>query len=86
VGDVEGMAAAGVAILRDPERWRAMSEAAAADARARFTLETVVARYEALYDRAVLAQGRAPRPVRAMGTPAGDMAAVPAGADGARPG
>lgn len=53
VGDVDGMANAGVYILEDPERWRAMSAAAAADARARFTLETVVAQYEDLYVRAI---------------------------------
>lgn len=53
VGDVEGMADAGARILGDPERWRAMSAAAAADARARFTLDTVVAQYENLYERAV---------------------------------
>ena len=53
VGDVEGMANAGVSILEDPERWRAMSVAGAADARARFTLDTVVAQYERLYTRAI---------------------------------
>ncbi|GJG87600.1 N-acetyl-alpha-D-glucosaminyl L-malate synthase BshA [Gemmatimonadetes bacterium T265] len=53
VGDVEGMADAGVRILDDPERWRAMSAAAAADARTRFTLDTVVAQYEDLYVRAI---------------------------------
>ena len=53
VGDVDGMANAGVHILSDPERWRAMSAAAAADARARFTLDTVVAQYEDVYERAI---------------------------------
>jgi N-acetyl-alpha-D-glucosaminyl L-malate synthase BshA len=53
VGDVDGMAEAGAHILSDPDRWRAMSAAAAADARARFTLDTVVGQYEALYERAV---------------------------------
>ncbi len=53
VGDVEGMANAGAHILEDPERWRAMSAAGAADARARFTLDTVVAQYEDLYARAI---------------------------------
>jgi N-acetyl-alpha-D-glucosaminyl L-malate synthase BshA len=49
VGDVEGMAASAVAILSDAERWRTMSEMAAADARERFSLEEIVAQYEALY-------------------------------------
>lgn len=53
-GDVEGMAAAATAILGDDARWRAMSDAAAADARARFALTDVVGQYEALYRRALL--------------------------------
>jgi L-malate glycosyltransferase len=49
VGDVEGMAEASIAILRDPARWHAMSTRAAADARERFGLEAVVAQYESFY-------------------------------------
>jgi len=49
VGDVEAMAEAAKAILRDEARWRAMSEASAADARERFALDEVVARYERFY-------------------------------------
>ncbi len=49
VGDVEGMAAAAISVLRDRDRWQAVSTAATADARARFALEDIVARYEALY-------------------------------------
>ncbi len=49
VGDVEGSAAAAVALLLDPTRLAAMRTAAAADARARFSLNAVVAQYEALY-------------------------------------
>jgi N-acetyl-alpha-D-glucosaminyl L-malate synthase BshA len=56
VGDVEGMARAAVHILGDAERWRTMSDAAAADARARFSLDEVVSQYEALYRRAVARQ------------------------------
>jgi L-malate glycosyltransferase len=52
VGDVDGMADASVEILTDGERWRRMSETAAADARARFSLDAVVSQYEALYERA----------------------------------
>lgn len=51
-GDVEGMAAAAIALLADQPRWQAMSNAAAADARARFALADVVAQYESLYARA----------------------------------
>ena len=53
VGDVDGMANAALAILREPGRWQAMSTTAAADARARFALDAVVSQYEALYERAV---------------------------------
>ena len=49
VGDVDGMAAAGVALLGDSAKWSAMSRAAAADARARFAMNDVVQRYEDLY-------------------------------------
>jgi len=45
------LAAFAVALLRDPARWRATSAAAAADARARFSRDDIVARYEALYLR-----------------------------------
>jgi N-acetyl-alpha-D-glucosaminyl L-malate synthase BshA len=51
VGDVDAMAGAALDILRDPERWAAMSAAAAADARERFSERDVVARYEAFYAR-----------------------------------
>jgi L-malate glycosyltransferase len=60
VGDVDAMAAAGIQLLGDPVRWRAMSDAAAADARRRFSQDAVVAQYEALYERTVAAA----RPVR----------------------
>ena len=49
VGDVEGMVRAATAILADPVRWSRMSEAAVADARARFSQDAIVAQYEALY-------------------------------------
>ena len=51
VGDVEGMSAAAVDILSSAEKWRAMSEAAAADARARFAQDEMVTRYESFYTR-----------------------------------
>jgi len=53
IGDVDGMAAAAIGILRDPDRWTAMSEAAAADARARFSLDQVLSEYEGLYQDAI---------------------------------
>ena len=49
VGDVDGMASAAVELLRSDARWKAMSDAAAEDARQRFAMNDVVARYEALY-------------------------------------
>ena len=49
VGDVDGMAEAAVEMLRDDARWREMSTLAASDARERFSLDDIVARYEAFY-------------------------------------
>ena len=49
VGDVEAMAQAAVEILGDRARWQRMSAAAAADARARFSLDRILAQYEQLY-------------------------------------
>jgi N-acetyl-alpha-D-glucosaminyl L-malate synthase BshA len=51
VGDVDGLAEFGLTLLRDPARWHAMSAAAAADARDRFSSDQIVARYEQLYLR-----------------------------------
>ncbi|MDE3052814.1 MAG: N-acetyl-alpha-D-glucosaminyl L-malate synthase BshA [Gemmatimonadota bacterium] len=49
VGDVEAMAAAAMRILGDRDLWHKMSRAAASDARARYSLDDVVSRYERLY-------------------------------------
>ena len=49
VGDVEGMAAAAIHLLTDADLWRTFSASAAADARTRFSLDQVVAQYEAFY-------------------------------------
>jgi N-acetyl-alpha-D-glucosaminyl L-malate synthase BshA len=49
VGDVDGMGAAALSILSDRKKWEAMSELGAADARARFSLDEIVSRYEHLY-------------------------------------
>ena len=51
VGDLDAMAAFALEVLTDGKRWNAMSAAAAADARARFSLDDIVAKYEALYRR-----------------------------------
>jgi len=50
VGDVEGMAQAALAVLKDRARWEQMSAAAAADARARFAQDDIVAMYERFYE------------------------------------
>jgi N-acetyl-alpha-D-glucosaminyl L-malate synthase BshA len=51
VGDLDAMAGSALQILGDPARWEAMSKAAQADARARFSLEQIVGTYESLYLR-----------------------------------
>jgi N-acetyl-alpha-D-glucosaminyl L-malate synthase BshA len=56
VGAVEDMAAAGIAILRDQDVWQAMSDAAAADAHARFAIDNIVAEYESFYARTLAAR------------------------------
>jgi N-acetyl-alpha-D-glucosaminyl L-malate synthase BshA len=53
MGDVDAMATASIEILSDRDRWQTMSRDAAADARARFSLEDIVRQYEALYEDAV---------------------------------
>jgi len=53
VGDVDAMAAASLEILSDRERWKTMSDAAAVDARARFSRDDIVRQYELLYEDAV---------------------------------
>jgi len=53
VGDIDAMSEAAVSILRDKDRWNSMSTLAAADARERFSLESIVAEYEAFYEYAL---------------------------------
>jgi len=53
VGDVEGMAVAAIDILRDRDRWQAMSTLASRDARERFRIDDVVEQYESFYDLAL---------------------------------
>jgi L-malate glycosyltransferase len=52
-GDIDEMAHAAVQLLGDPERWRAASTLAAADARERFAMDAVVAQYEEFYRRSL---------------------------------
>ena len=49
LGDVDAMARAAVGILQDGDRWHAMSQLAASDARLRFGIDAIVAQYEAFY-------------------------------------
>ncbi len=49
VGDVDGMTRAALSVLGDNDKWLAMSELGAADARARFSLNEIVTQYEHLY-------------------------------------
>lgn len=51
VGDVDAMARSAIRLLTDDDLWQAMSRAAAADARDRFSQDTIVAQYEALYEQ-----------------------------------
>lgn len=61
VGDIEGMAAAALEILRDRDRWHRMSTLAAADARERFSLDAIVGEYEAFYEYALARPSTASR-------------------------
>jgi len=53
VGDVDGMAHGALHLLLDPARLGRMRASAAADARARFSLDAVVGEYETLYRTAI---------------------------------
>jgi L-malate glycosyltransferase len=53
VGDVDGMANAARELLGDRKKWDRMSAAAAADARARFGKDEIVAQYEELYEQSL---------------------------------
>jgi len=53
IGDIDGMSAAALDILRDEERWQSMSGLAANDARERFSLDAIVGQYEAFYEYAL---------------------------------
>lgn len=66
LGGVEEMAEAGSGLLKDEERWTRFSEAARADAVARFSNDAVIPRYETLY-REVLS-GESPKRSEGPGT------------------
>ncbi|MHB1224346.1 MAG: N-acetyl-alpha-D-glucosaminyl L-malate synthase BshA [Gemmatimonadaceae bacterium] len=76
VGDVDGMAGDTLGLLRDRARWERMSVAAAADARARFSENAVVAQYEALYRETLEREttGNEPAASQAIGLPVGQIA------------
>jgi N-acetyl-alpha-D-glucosaminyl L-malate synthase BshA len=54
VGDVDAMSRAAIELLTQPDRWNAMSRAGVADARARFSMDDIVGRYERLYEDAAI--------------------------------
>ena len=49
VGDVETMSARALELLSDRNKWKAMSQLGAADARARFSQDEIVSQYEQMY-------------------------------------
>jgi glycosyltransferase involved in cell wall biosynthesis len=51
IGDIDGMAASAVHVLKDEERWRAVSEAGRALAVERYSADLVAPLYEAYYQR-----------------------------------
>lgn len=51
VGAVEEMADSGLSVLRDPKRWRAMSEAARQFAVERYGVDVIIPEYERYYER-----------------------------------
>jgi N-acetyl-alpha-D-glucosaminyl L-malate synthase BshA len=53
VGDVDGMAGGAIELLRDESKWKRVSAAGAADARTRFSMDDIVARYEEMYKLAI---------------------------------
>jgi len=49
IGDIPGMSAASLEILKDRKRWTEMSRLASTDARERFARDAIVSKYESLY-------------------------------------
>jgi N-acetyl-alpha-D-glucosaminyl L-malate synthase BshA len=71
VGDVQAMAEGAVEILRDPARWKAMSEAAHVSANERYGVPIIIPQYERYYERILGRDSAAPRE-RALAEAAGD--------------
>ena len=68
-GDPAALAAAIESLLADPARRERMSTAAAADARARFSLDRQVDAYVALYEEVAAAGAGSPGPRRGRSSP-----------------
>lgn len=58
VGDIEGMSAVALRLLRDEAEWKRLSEAGVRDARERFAVEPIVSQYESLYEDAINGAGK----------------------------
>jgi hypothetical protein len=58
-------------LLRDRDRWHAMSSLAAQDARERFSRDAIVGEYEAFYEYTLASPSGAERNVRAAADPGG---------------
>lgn len=77
VGDVEAMAEGAVALLSDPARWKATSDAARESARGRFGVDRVVPAYEAFYERVLSGEGNGVRDRTDVPVPAASSAVPP---------
>jgi L-malate glycosyltransferase len=69
VGDIDGMSGSALSVLRDRDRWNAMSTLAAQDARERFSLDAIVGEYEAFYEYALSLPSSTQRSEGATNTP-----------------
>jgi len=58
VGDVDTMATRALELLRDRDKWKAMSDLGAADARARFSQDEIVSQYEQMYTTSLTSDAR----------------------------
>jgi L-malate glycosyltransferase len=67
VGAVEEMAAAGIALLRDTERWLQVSAAAREVATTRFGADAIVPHYERYYRHILAAEGARPQTIQGAG-------------------
>ena len=69
VGDIDGMSGSALSVLRDRDRWTAMSTLAASDARERFSLGAIVGEYEKFYEYALSLPSTTQRSERETTTP-----------------